>query len=156
MITSTAPIRRWVELASLRRRLASMLYEGLPVFGIAVAGCLVPQVAIGMIFKIALPGILIWLHLFLVLGVYFVFVWHYRGQTLAMQTWSLQLVDARSGKTPALSQLVLRYVLAWPSLLLITSGLGILWAAMVDRDRQFPHDRLSGIRVIFNPVRPME
>jgi uncharacterized RDD family membrane protein YckC len=39
----------------------------------------------------------------------------------------------------------LRYVLAWPSLLLF--GVGVFWA-FFDRDRQFLHDRLAGTRVV--------
>ena len=42
-------------------------------------------------------------------------------------------------------RLVLRYALAWPSLLYL--GAGLLWA-FFDRDRQFLHDRLSGTRLV--------
>lgn len=149
--TADAPaIRAEVELASLRRRLASMLYEGLPAFGVMVVGGLAPMTAIGMVFHTTAPGWFLWLYLFVLMGCYFVLVWRAAGQTLAMQTWSLQLVDAATGKPPTLRQLITRYVLAWPSLLLILSGVGILWAAFVDRDRQFAHDRLAGTCLVFN------
>jgi uncharacterized RDD family membrane protein YckC len=81
---------------------------------------------------------------FLVMGVYFIWYWHHRGQTLAMQTWKLKLVSANSFP-PRLPQLYLRYLLCWPSLLLY--GTGLIWA-LFDRDRQFLHDRLSGTRII--------
>lgn len=149
--TPVAAPRPQVELASLRRRLASMLYEGLPAFGVIVVGGLAPQTALGLAFGLSVPGGWLWLHLFLLLGLYFVGVWRYNGQSLAMQTWSMQLVDAESGKRPHLRQLLIRYLTAWPSLLLILSGVGILWAAFVDRDRQFLHDRLAGTALVALP-----
>jgi uncharacterized RDD family membrane protein YckC len=139
-----------VELASLRRRLAAMLYESLPTFGVGAVIWFAPLVGL-LGFGMKVPGWLEWLSLFLILGVYFVFVWHRLGQTLAMQTWRLQLVDATTGKAASLRQCILRYVLAWPSLLLLVSGVGVLWAAYVDRDRQFVHDRLAGTCLIFDP-----
>lgn len=148
--TATRP---QVELASLRRRLASLLYEGLPAFGVIVVGGLAPQTALGLAFGYSLPGGALWLHLFVLLGIYFVGVWRYNGQSLAMQTWSLQLVDAVSGKRPSLRQLIVRYLAAWPSLLLLASGVGILWVAFVDRDRQFLHDRLAGTALVLLPRR---
>lgn len=148
--TAARPV---VELASLRRRLACMLYESLPTFGIGAVCWFAPMVGLHGA-GLNVPGSLEWLALFVVLGVYFVFVWKRLGQTLAMQTWRIQLVDAASGGAPGWQQCVLRYVLAWPSLLLILSGVGILWAAFVDRDRQFVHDRLAGTCIIFDPPKP--
>ncbi len=141
-----------VELASLRRRLACMLYECLPSFGVGAVFWFAPLVALhGLGINVA--GSIEWLLLFSVMGAYFVFVWYKLGQSLAMQTWRLQLVDARTGRPPSLQQCLIRYVLAWPSLLLIVSGVGILWAAFVDRERQFLHDRAAGTCVIFDPPR---
>ena len=85
------------------------------------------------------------LHIFLLLGGYFLWYWHHGGQTLAMQTWKLQLQSAH-GLKPTWRQLALRYLLAWPSLLLY--GAGLIWA-LFDRDRQFLHDRLAGTRIVF-------
>ena len=42
---------------------------------------------------------------------------------------------------------LLRYTLAWPSVL---SGLGLAWA-LVDADRQFLHDRIAGSRIVLMP-----
>ncbi|MFT3734421.1 MAG: RDD family protein [Rhodocyclaceae bacterium] len=148
-----AGARPLVELASLRRRLACMLYESLPTFGVGAIFWFAPLVGLhGAGLNVA--GSLEWLALFLVLGVYFVFVWKRLGQTLAMQTWRIQLMNATTGSAPSWRQCVIRYVVAWPSLLLIISGVGILWAAFVDRDRQFVHDRLAGTCVIFDPPKP--
>lgn len=145
------PHRPEVETASLRRRLAAMLYESLLLLGVIALGFLAPLLALGVGLGVTPPGWLEWLHLFVLLGVYFVWLWRRNGQTLAMQTWQLLIVDAASGKRPSLRQCLLRYALAWPSTLLNLTGLGLLWAAFVDRDRQFAHDRLAGTCVVFNP-----
>lgn len=140
-----------VEHASLRRRLSSMLYESLLLLGVLAAGFLAPLVALGVAFGITPPGWLEWLHLFVLLGVYFVGLWRRNGQTLAMQTWQLQLLDTRTGRKPALGRCLLRYLLSWPSVLLTLCGPGLIWTAFVDRDRQFIHDRLAGTAIVFNP-----
>jgi uncharacterized RDD family membrane protein YckC len=85
------------------------------------------------------------------IGIYFVWYWRHGGQTLAMQTWKVKLTDAQ-GKPPSYALATVRYLLAWPSLLLL--GSGILWA-LFDRDRQFLHDRLSGTQLVLtNGVLP--
>lgn len=133
--------------AGLRRRLASLSYESLLVLGVLSVAFLLPQLALGMAAGIVLPGPVMVIHVFLVLGAYFIWYWRRSGQTLAMQTWKLKLV-AHDGSAPATRQLVLRYCLCWPSLLFY--GAGLLWA-LLDRDRQFLHDRLAGTRIIFVP-----
>jgi len=155
-MSDAGPLRQSLELASLRRRIASMAYEGLLLVGVLFIGFLLPWVAIGMLVHLAPPGWLEWLHVAALLGVYFITLWRRNGQTLAMQTWQLQLLDAKTGKTPSFWQCTIRYVLAWPSMLLIASGVGLLWTAFVDSERQFPHDRLAGTRIVFNPNRAQE
>ncbi len=135
------------ELAGLRRRLASMLYESLLLLGVLSVTFMLPHLALGMAYGIVLPGPLLFLHVFAVQGIYFVWYWRHGGQTLAMQTWRLKIVGV-DGHPPRLGQLILRYVLSWPSLLFY--GAGLLWA-IFDRDRQFLHERLSGTRIIFVP-----
>ncbi len=83
-------------------------------------------------------------YLFFVIGLYFVASWRRGGQTLAMKTWKLRLVGA-DGARITLRQAMLRYVCAWPCLLL--GGIGILYAPF-DRQRRFLHDRLAGTRVV--------
>jgi uncharacterized RDD family membrane protein YckC len=102
-----------------------------------------------------------------VIGAYFIWYWHKHGQTLAMQTWKMQLVRADGGK-PSLPQLLLRYCLAWAIPLgmiyliryiladmpvarwypYLGGGVGLLWAVF-DRDRQFLQDRLAGTKIVF-------
>jgi len=42
-------------------------------------------------------------------------------------------------------QAVLRYLIAWPSVLFF--GIGLLWA-IFDKDHLFLHDRLAGTKVV--------
>lgn len=121
-----------------------MLYESLLLLGVLSVAFVLPFLLIGMIWKAAVPGPLLWLHVFIVLLAYFGWLWKRSGQTLAMQTWKIRLVSA-DGRPLTTRQVFLRYSLAWPSLL--AGGVGILWA-LADPDRQFLHDRLAGTRLI--------
>ncbi len=122
-----------------------MAYESLLILGVLSVTFMLPQLALGMVLGIALPGWVLVIHVFLVLGAYFIWYWHQGGQTLAMQTWKLRL-STPGGARPSLARLVLRYALAWPGVIYL--GAGLLWA-LFDRDRQFLHDRLAGTRVVF-------
>ncbi len=139
--------RLTVELAGLRRRLASLLYEALLLLGVLGLTFMVPMLIIGVVWHVTPPGWLEWLYIFLVLAGYFLWYWRRGGQTLAMQTWRLKLVDAGSGRELTPARGLLRYLLAWPSVL---TGLGLLWA-LLDDDRQFLHDRLAGSRIVLMP-----
>lgn len=132
-----------VATAGLSRRLTSLLYEGLVVFSLLLIGFLLPQVVLSR-FGLQLSGKLLWLHVMLVLMVYFIWCWLNGGQTLPMKTWKLQLISADGGSLRPL-QALLRYLAAWPSISLC--GLGLLWA-IIDKDKQFLHDRLAGTRII--------
>lgn len=132
-------------IPSLRRRMASMAYESLLLLGVLSVTFMLPNLALGMGLGIVLPGWVLMIHVFLVLGAYFVWYWHHGGQTLAMQTWKIRL-STPSGLQPSLARLALRYTLAWPSIIYL--GAGLFWA-LFDRDRQFLHDRLAGTRILF-------
>lgn len=129
-------------LPGLRRRLVSMLYEGLVVFSILLIGFLMPQIVLSG-FGWTLSAKALWLHVFLLLMAYFVWCWLNGGQTLPMKTWKLRIVDESNRPLRPL-QAVLRYLVAWPSILLF--GIGIFWA-LVDKDQQFLHDRIAGTRI---------
>jgi uncharacterized RDD family membrane protein YckC len=121
------------------------------LLGVLALTFLVPYLILGAVASFTPPGWGLWLHVFVVLGVYFVWYWRRGGQTLAMQTWRLKIVDGADGRTASLGRCWLRYALAWPSVLLC--GFGLLWA-LVDRDRQFLHDRLAGTCIVLLPVPP--
>jgi uncharacterized RDD family membrane protein YckC len=128
--------------AGLAVRLAGLLYDALLTVPLLFVG--------GWLFlaftrDAASPGMhaLFRVWLLLVLGVYFIYCWR-RGQTLAMKTWRLRLVDS-GGALPSTRQAVARYLLAVLGLGLL--GAGFLWA-LVDPQRQFLHDRLVGTRIV--------
>lgn len=104
--------------------------------------------------------------LFIVIGLYFVYFWSRTGQTLAMKTWRIRLVDKERLKLPVLKAIV-RYCLAWmwflpglaiaaqlgltPLRSLIAVGIGyLLWActAFFDKDKQFLHDKFAKTRLV--------
>jgi uncharacterized RDD family membrane protein YckC len=106
------------------------------------------------------------LWLFLVMGAYFVFFWSRSGQTLAMKTWSIRVVDMNQAQLPVVKAIV-RYCLAWmwflpglalayqfdlkswSSIVVVCLGMAA-WAltAVFDKDKQFLHDRLAKTRLI--------
>ncbi|MCK6392351.1 RDD family protein [Zoogloea sp.] len=137
-----------VELAGLRRRLASMLYESLLLLGVLALTFMVPLLILGIGTDYTPGGGVLWIYIFAVLGMYFLWYWRRGGQTLAMQTWKLRIVNS-DGKPVSLRQGWIRYALAWPSVLLF--GVGLVWA-LIDKDRQFLHDRLAGTRIVLLPA----
>lgn len=134
-----------VPLPSIRRRVVSMMYEALLLLGLFVV-MIIPLVLLAAAGNNPPSGAILRVYVFLCLALYFIWHWHGR-QTLAMRTWKLQIVTP-AGVVPPPWRLALRYVLAWPSLALF--GMGILWA-LVDRDRQFLHDRLAGTCITYAP-----
>jgi uncharacterized RDD family membrane protein YckC len=138
------------ETPGIARRLLSMLYESLLLFGVIVAGFLPPYFLLGVLAQILTPHWLKWIHFILLLMLYYVWFWLHGGQTLALKTWKMKITD-RSGGPLRPTQAVLRYLAAWPSLL--CGGIGIFWA-LFDRDRQFLHDRIADTRIILLPPCP--
>ncbi|GBG01009.1 RDD family protein [Azospira sp. I13] len=130
--------------ASLLRRLAGMLYDTLLLAGVLAITLLFPHVLLGMFTQKVAHPVLLQAHFFLTLLLYFCWFWLHGGQTLAMKTWHIRLTGS-DGRAVRPLQALLRYLLAWPSLLL--GGLGLLWC-LFDKDRQFLHDRLAGTRLI--------
>jgi uncharacterized RDD family membrane protein YckC len=132
-----------LQAPGVARRLMSMVYETLIVLAVVLlAGLAFYGVVSGRLEG----GVrhLFQLYLFLVLAVYFVVSWSHVGRTLPMQTWKMRIVRD-DGLSIGIGQAILRYVLAWLSLL--SMGAGFLWA-LFDRDRQFLHDRLAGTRIV--------
>ncbi len=127
-------------------RMAAMVYELLLVTAVMFVAALPFLYLVGN----AETG---WLHhLFqlYILGVlfaYFSAFWLRSGQTLAMKTWRIRLVNP-DGTRLTLRQAALRFVIALLGLLL--AGIGFWWA-LFDRDRQFLHDRIVGTRLIRVP-----
>src|SRR4051794_16945995 len=88
-----------------------MLYEGILLFGIAFVAGLVFSVATQM--RSGMDAHRPWLIAFLALvfGLYFTYCWS-RGQTLAMKTWRVRVVD-REGRPLAWPRSFFRYACSW-------------------------------------------
>lgn len=127
-----------------------MVYESLLLIGVIFFGFLVPNIALGVAANILLPSGILLVHFILLVAIYFLWFWGRKGRTLAMQTWKIQLRSA-DGTAPSLDQLLLRFMLAWPSVFFF--GAGLIWAVF-DRDRQFLHDRFSGTRLVYTGQEP--
>jgi uncharacterized RDD family membrane protein YckC len=132
--------------ASFLRRLAAMLYDTLLVAALLALATL-PFIAVrgGEYVE---PGTLAHqLVLALVIYAFFVGFWAWRGRTLGMQSWGLQL-ETEDGAKPGLARATLRFLAA--ALSWIPLGLGFLWQ-LVDKDKLAWHDRLSGTRLVHYP-----
>jgi uncharacterized RDD family membrane protein YckC len=162
----TSGMAKTLRYAGIRRRMASFLYEGLLLFGVVMMA--------GFMFsgltqqRHALQGMHgLQAFVFMVLGVYFVWFWSKSGQTVAMKTWHVRLVD-RWGQPVKRPQALLRYLLSWiwflPALALAalmgTPGGAGRWVCLLggvilvaaaahwSPDRQFVHDLICGTRLI--------
>ena len=127
----------------LLRRLVCLLYDGL----LLTAVLLVATFIFIMLFGDATHAperYFLQLYLYLVAAVYFHWCWLRGGQTLAMQTWRIRIVN-KDTEPLSLSLAIKRYVLA--SVGLILFGVGFLWA-LFDREGLFLHDRLLGTRLV--------
>ena len=149
----------------LARRFAAWLYEGVLLFGVLFAAGLVISILMRSadVVKQPVGGAF----LFIVLGLYFVAFWTRSGQTLAMKTWHLRVVDA-TGQPLRPGRAVLRFLLAWlwflPALVSVWAlglhgGLAIggslaggvlayLLIARLHPQRQFLHDTIAGTRIV--------
>jgi uncharacterized RDD family membrane protein YckC len=149
---------------SLSRRMACWMYEGTLLFGVVfIAGYLfgtLSQTRNALDNRNALQGFL-----FVVFGIYFVWLWS-KGQTLAMKTWHIKVVD-RHGQPLTQARALLRYVLSWlwfvPALASIAPfrlspvqssvvilGWVAIWAvsSRFHSQRQFWHDAMAGTRLV--------
>ena len=160
----SAVVEHPLQAPPLVRRMACWLYEGILMFGVVfIAGYLfgtLSQTRNAMDNRHALQ-----LFLFIVFGIYFVWFWA-RGQTLAMKTWHIRVVDA-AGRPITQRRAFVRYVLSWlwflPPLLAVAPfaltvaeitvlvlGCVAVWALLSRFHplRQFWHDAWAGTRLV--------
>jgi len=154
----------------LRRRMTAWLYEGVMLFGVVMLPGLLFGVATNTRHALdnrhALQAFL-----FAVLGLYFVYFW-IKGQTLAMKTWRIRVVDRR-GQPLTFWPALRRYLLCWlwflPPLAALAPfklsggevavlmlGWVAVWALLsrFQPQRQFWHDILAGTRLVQVPSAP--
>jgi len=117
-----------------------MLYEGILLFAVAFLGTWLFQFFAGAIVIDGWRRHLLQVFLLAVFAAYFLWCWLRGGQTLAMKTWRIRLVAKNGHGRISPQAALLRFACA---LLLVPTAIGVLWA-LVDRDRQFLHDRLAG------------
>ena len=148
----------------LIRRMACWMYEGILMFGVVfIAGYRIgtlSQTRNAMDNRHALQAFL-----FVVFGIYFTWFWA-KGQTLAMKTWHIRVVD-RDGRPLTQRRALLRYVCSWlwflPPLAalapfslpggeatVIVLGWVAVWAVLsrFHPQQQFWHDALAGTRLV--------
>ena len=128
---------------SLFKRMACMLYESILLIAILALATFIFLKIFGAATQSPLRYFLQF-YLWLIAGAYFIFCWVKSGQTLAMQTWRIQLLG--QGDQPmSIRQAAIRYVIASFSLFLF--GLGFFWA-IFDREGLYLHDRFTGGRLV--------
>ncbi len=142
---------------------------GLFVFGLLYAiGHLVPSLA--PVRDMVNNRYALQAYVFLLLALYFTWFW-VKGQTLAMKTWHIRVVDRR-GLALTNPRALLRYVLSWlwflpplavggryalpgAELTVIVIGWVAIWAILsrFHPQRQYLHDAMAGTRLIhFKPT----
>lgn len=169
---------------SLTRRMACWLYEGTLLFGVVFGSGLF---FFGLAFAIGhlVPSLIplrdalnnrysLQLYVFLLLAVYFTWFWA-KGQTLAMKTWHIRVVD-HHGQPLTQARALLRYLLSWmwflpalatagafalpgDELTVVVIGWVAVWALLsrFHPQRQFLHDALAGTRLVHHkPATPLK
>lgn len=158
---------------SLTRRMACWVYEGMLLFGVMVAAGLVYFVGAYWLTGLSPGDMNIHPQLksglqaisFFVLGLYFTWMWH-RGQTLAMKTWRIQIVDT-VGRPLTRKMAFKRYLASWLWFLppitvtapfqfspievgILTLGWVVTWGLLskLHPQKQFLHDAISQTRLI--------
>jgi uncharacterized RDD family membrane protein YckC len=144
--------------------MACWVYEGILMFGVVfIFGYLfgtLTQTRHALENRHALQAFL-----FLIFGIYFVWLWS-RGQTLAMKTWNICIVD-KAGRVISQRRALLRYGLSWLWLLpplgavapfslpageivVVVLGWVAVWAVMsrFHPEQQFLHDAMAGTRLV--------
>jgi uncharacterized RDD family membrane protein YckC len=144
--------------------MACWAYEGILLFGVVfISGYLfgtLSQTRNALDNRNALQAFL-----FVIFGIYFVWFWA-KGQTLAMKTWNIRVVD-REGKAISQARALGRYVLSWvwfiPPLVavapfglngaevaVIVLGWIAVWSLLsrFQRQGQFWHDVWAGTRLV--------
>ena len=147
--------------------MACWLYEGLLLFALLFIAVLV-QAVLALLIPALQSTHVLQIVLFLLFGAYFAWFWH-KGQTLAMKTWRIQVVDLKGRRLTPVRALT-RYALSWlwflPPLaamapfhlspaenMVLVTGWITVWALLsrFHPQKQFLHDALAGTRLIQVP-----
>ena len=156
------------------RRVSCCLYEQLVLLGVIALTFMLPNLGLGILFGIALPSWLTFIYLYAVLGIYFVWYWSKSGQTLAMQTWRIRIIDM-NGYALTRRQALWRYIFGslwiipcvllqwafhlekWQIIEMLFSVALFFWPLTMYLDRSSPlqrqslPDRFAGTRLVELP-----
>ena len=161
---ASTPLPTDLTAPSLPRRMACWMYEGMLMFGVVfIFGYLfdtLSQSRHALDHRALRMGFL-----FVVFGIYFTWFWS-KGQTLAMKTWNIRVVD-RHGNPLTQARALWRYLLSWLWFLpplgavapfslsgaetaVLVTGWVLVWCllARFHPERQFLHDAIAGTRLI--------
>ncbi|MCP2041083.1 putative RDD family membrane protein YckC [Neisseria sp. HSC-16F19] len=157
--------------ASLKRRLAALVYESLLVGAVTVVAALLGGIVATVLQAVPFLGTLaVSLLLLAAWWGYFWINWRRQGQTLPMRVWRIGLTD-RHGRLPPKKQLQLRFAWACVFVVLIpalaywalrhngippktaTAAALIWWIlpwgfALMNPQRQFLYDYLAGTQLV--------
>jgi hypothetical protein len=145
--------------------------------GVWAIGYLVPSLLIGVLFEKQVPNWVAFGHVYLIFGIYFTWYWTKTGQTLAMQTWHVKMVDENENLLKR-NQALIRYAISslwliptiiiyiifkyvfmtplghWPTIELMFCMILFFWPLTCLVDKANPHgaqslaDRLSKTKLI--------
>ncbi len=137
--------------ASLWRRLAALVYDIFPLFGIScgvvaltMGGAYLVGFEFTQDFQSTIPQ---WLLLPLLIGSwsgFYIGFWFYKKQTIGMLAWRIQ-IQSITHSPPTINQLLIRCLVATLSLTLF--GAGYLWM-LFDSQKRTWHDIASNTKVI--------
>ena len=138
----------------LPRRLAALLYDILLVLPLIMA-CVILVMGLRTLLgfgaaedgTVRLDANLVRLLALLTTMAFFSWFWLKNSQTLGMQAWRIKLVTFDGGK-PGFRQIILRCLGA--ALSAACFGLGYWWV-LIDRNRRYWHDYLSGTELVLLP-----
>ena len=129
--------------AGLARRLASIIYDLLLLFAVLFAASIPVAMGLGITYGHPLyPLYVIYIHA--VSFLYFGWFWVHGGQTPAMKTWKIRLVDA-NGDNVSWKLALYHYLAAFISVLVV--GMGFFWS-LIRKDKATWHDLISNTRLI--------
>jgi uncharacterized RDD family membrane protein YckC len=144
--------------ASLRRRFAAILYDFFLIFALwALTGTLL-QAGFGSgapadaNLPETQPLAAIWVQI-ICYGetlLFYLYFWRVKGQSLGMQVWKIQAVNA-AGELLSTRQALLRFACATVSM--APFALGLFWA-LFNKERLAAHDIWSNSRVVYLGKKP--